>query len=86
MDAASLQGWEKEPEKGVKNEMLLHCCCNEKAKTPQTIDLQCLLLLVFVPRAGVEPARVLPHWCLRPTRLPIPPSGRRSGCKGKSIF
>ena len=29
----------------------------------------------FVPRAGVEPARVLPHWCLRPTRLPIPPSG-----------
>ena len=36
-----------------------------------------------VPRAGVEPARVLPHWCLRPTRLPIPPSGRVSGCKGK---
>lgn len=29
----------------------------------------------LVPRAGVEPARVLPHWCLRPTRLPIPPSG-----------
>ena len=28
-----------------------------------------------VPRAGVEPARVLPHWCLRPARLPIPPSG-----------
>lgn len=26
-----------------------------------------------VPWAGVEPARVLPHWCLRPTRLPIPP-------------
>ena len=28
-----------------------------------------------VPRAGVEPARELPHWCLRPARLPIPPSG-----------
>lgn len=28
---------------------------------------------VSVPWAGVEPARVLPHWCLRPTRLPIPP-------------
>ena len=28
-----------------------------------------------VPGAGIEPARVLPHWCLRPTRLPIPPSG-----------
>lgn len=41
---------EKQPEKVVKNEMLLHCCCNEKAKTPQTIDLQCLLLLVLVPR------------------------------------
>src|SRR3546814_860538 len=30
----------------------------------------------FVPRAGLEPARVLPHWCLRPTRLPIPPPGQ----------
>ena len=26
-----------------------------------------------VPRAGIEPARVLPHRFLRPTRLPIPP-------------
>ena len=26
-----------------------------------------------VPRAGVEPARPCGHWCLRPTRLPIPP-------------
>ncbi len=32
-------------------------------------------LSASVPRAGVEPARVLPHWCLRPTRLPIPPPG-----------
>ena len=30
---------------------------------------------ISVPRAGVEPAQVLPHWCLRPARLPIPPSG-----------
>ena len=28
-----------------------------------------------VPRAGIEPARTFVHWCLRPTRLPIPPSG-----------
>ena len=26
-----------------------------------------------VPKAGIEPARVLPHRFLRPTRLPIPP-------------
>ena len=25
----------------------------------------------------------LPHWCLRPARLPIPPSGLYSGCKDK---
>ena len=30
---------------------------------------------LFVPEAGVEPARVLPHWFLRPARLPIPPLG-----------
>ena len=29
----------------------------------------------IVPRAGIEPARTFVHWCLRPTRLPIPPSG-----------
>lgn len=28
-----------------------------------------------VPGAGVEPAWRLIHWCLRPARLPIPPSG-----------
>ena len=31
--------------------------------------------LLNVPRVGLEPTRVLPHWCLRPTRLPIPPPG-----------
>lgn len=31
----------------------------------------------------------LPHWCLRPARLPIPPSGRISldfECKGRRFF
>ncbi len=28
-----------------------------------------------VPGAGVEPAQPCGHWCLRPARLPIPPSG-----------
>jgi len=32
----------------------------------------------FVPGAGLEPARVLPQWCLRPSRLPIPPPGHFS--------
>ena len=31
---------------------------------------------VFVPGAGIEPARTCIHWFLRPTRLPIPPSGQ----------
>ena len=30
---------------------------------------------VSVPRPGVEPGWILLHWCLRPARLPIPPSG-----------
>ena len=33
------------------------------------------LPLLQVPGAGVEPAQPCGHWCLRPTRLPIPPSG-----------
>ena len=28
-----------------------------------------------VPGAGIEPARDCSHWFLRPTRLPVPPSG-----------
>ena len=28
----------------------------------------------------------LPHWCLRPARLPIPPSGLEKRCKGTKIF
>ncbi len=38
-----------------------------------------------VPKAGIEPARVLPHWFLRPTRLPIPPL-RLSGRKNTFFF
>ena len=30
---------------------------------------------VSVPGAGIEPAQHCCHWCLRPARLPIPPSG-----------
>ena len=30
---------------------------------------------VSVPGAGIEPAQHRCHWCLRPARLPIPPSG-----------
>ena len=33
-------------------------------------------LIFFVPRPGVEPGWMLLHWCLRPARLPIPPSGQ----------
>ncbi len=29
-----------------------------------------------VLEAGIEPARVLPHWILSPARLPIPPLER----------
>ena len=28
----------------------------------------------------------LPHWCLRPARLPIPPSGLNCECKGSESF
>ena len=34
----------------------------------------------LVPKAGIEPARVLPHRFLRPTRLPIPPLRHGSAC------
>ena len=45
----------------------------------------------LVPKAGIEPARVLPHRFLRPTRLPIPPlrlvgSRVKRGCKSTEIF
>ena len=40
--------------------------------------------LFSVPRAGIEPARMLLHWCLRPTRLPIPPPGQ-GGFHGANV-
>ncbi len=42
-----------------------------------------------VPRPGVEPGWILLHWCLRPARLPIPPSGHlffQMCCKGSAYF
>ena len=33
-----------------------------------------------VPGAGIEPAQHRCHWCLRPARLPIPPSGHNHNC------
>ena len=47
-----------------------------KHKLPTVIGEE----LRVVPGAGIEPARDCSHWFLRPTRLPIPPSGR-SGCE-----
>ncbi len=38
-------------------------------------------LSASVPRAGIEPAWRLIHWCLRPARLPIPPSGQKDDAK-----
>jgi hypothetical protein len=35
---------------------------------------------VSVPGAGIEPAQHCCHWCLRPARLPIPPSGQNMSC------
>ena len=39
----------------------------------------------LVPGAGVEPAQPRGHWCLRPTRLPIPPSGLMRAGNGKIV-
>ena len=47
------------------------------------------LSLFLVPRPGVEPGWILLHWCLRPARLPIPPSGQlflNCGAKLSSLF
>ena len=52
--------------------------CTIKQKEPRALPRLSSELFILgnkVPGAGIEPARVLPHWCLRPTRLPIPPSG-----------
>ena len=41
---------------------------------------------VSVPGAGIEPAQYCYHWCLRPARLPIPPSGHYDGIYFKLTF
>ena len=46
----------------------------KKSKRDNCLTIKQLPLLQ-VPGAGVEPAHPFGHWCLRPTRLPIPPSG-----------
>ena len=58
-----------------------------ESRSPERIGIR------LVPGAGIEPARELPHWFLRPARLPVPPSGRLSvsvqvkcGCGGKKKF
>ena len=33
------------------------------------------LTLLFVPRAGIEPALCCQNWILNPARLPVPPPG-----------
>ena len=43
----------------------------QKSKMPDNHDYQAFP----VPRPGIEPGWILLHWCLRPARLPIPPSG-----------
>ncbi len=60
---------------------------NKQEKVTQSGDLSCL-----VPGAGLEPACPCRHWCLRPTRLPIPPSRHyygaslsERGCKSKNL-
>lgn len=47
----------------------------KERKQPYLIDIQPLPFLVMYPDPGSNRDGLL-HWCLRPARLPIPPSGR----------
>ena len=52
-------------------------------------DIQ--VILFSVPGAGIEPAQPCSYWCLRPARLPIPPSGHKKcsvnrECKNSYYF
>ena len=64
------------------NDLLLYfCACGENVGKNQANKKAKRLIvnrLAFhsVPRPGVEPGWMLLHWCLRPARLPIPPSGQ----------
>ena len=55
---------------------------HKKQKTLISYSLTRVYLLFLVPRPGVEPGWMLLHWCLRPARLPIPPSGQFVGLPG----
>ena len=48
---------------------------NEKQKSLEFVVIKAFNI-DSVPGAGVEPAQYCYHWCLRPARLPVPPSGR----------
>ncbi len=39
-----------------------------------------------VPRRGLEPPRVLPHWHLKPARLPIPPPGHEAARRARNVL
>ena len=58
----------------------------KERKQPYLIDIQSLPFLISYPDPGSN-RDGLPHWCLRPARLPIPPSGHgcclNNGCKGR---
>lgn len=51
-----------------------------KTKTPDKLAVY--QAFCYVPGAGLEPACPCRQWCLRPSRLPIPPSRHLSsvGC------
>ena len=49
------------------------------------IKRSCVLLFTAYPEPGSN-RHGLPHWCLRPARLPIPPSGLKCGAKVVILF
>ena len=51
--------------------LMLH---QKERKQPYLIDIQPLPFLIKYPDPGSN-RDGFPHWCLRPARLPIPPSG-----------
>ena len=50
-----------------------------------TVDNQWVINRYAYPDPGSN-RDGLPHWCLRPARLPIPPSGLNCGCKDTVFF
>ena len=56
----------------------------KERKQSYLVDIKLLPLLLMYPDPGSNRDGLL-HWCLRPARLPIPPSGL-SECKGTYIF